>query len=102
MNICADYTWPSVAMGVEVFRKGLYELKARNVRSRYITDITKDNIEYCKDLMQISELRHLNGIKGNFALSEKAYPCILATNQHSGADLDTKLGLVFSHPATQN
>ena len=73
MNICADYTWPSVAMGVEVFRKGLYELKARNVRSRYITDITKDNIEYCKALMQISELRHLNGIKGNFALSEKAY-----------------------------
>ena len=73
MNICADHTWPSVAMGVEVFRKGLYDLKARNVQSRYITDITKDNIEYCKDLMQISELRHLNGIKGNFALSEKAY-----------------------------
>ncbi|MGI0043508.1 MAG: hypothetical protein ACRD47_07335 [Nitrososphaeraceae archaeon] len=31
MNICADYTWPSVAMGVEVFRKGLYELKTRSV-----------------------------------------------------------------------
>ena len=73
MNICADHTWPSVAMGVEVFRKGLYDLKARNVQSRYITDITKDNIEYCKELMQISELRHLNEIKGNFALSEKAY-----------------------------
>ena len=73
MNICADYTWPSVAMGVEVFRKGLYDLKARNVQSRYITDITKGNIEYCKELMQISELRHLDGIKGNFALSEKAY-----------------------------
>lgn len=27
MNICADHTWPSVAMGVEVFKKGLYELK---------------------------------------------------------------------------
>jgi len=73
MNICADYTWPSVAMGVEVFRKGLYELKTRGVESRFITDITKDNIEYCKELMQISELRHLNGIKGNFAISEKAY-----------------------------
>jgi signal transduction histidine kinase len=73
MNICADYTWPSVAMGVEVFRKGLYDLKARNVQSRYITDITKGNIKYCKELMQISELRHLDGIKGNFALSEKAY-----------------------------
>jgi two-component system, OmpR family, sensor histidine kinase VicK len=73
MNICADYTWPSVAMGVEVFKKGLYELKTRNVRSRFVTDITKDNIEYCKELMQISELRHLDGIKGNFALSEKGY-----------------------------
>lgn len=70
MNIC---TWPSVAMGVEVFRKGLYELKTRSVQSRFITDITKDNIEYCKELMQISELRHLDGIKGNFAISEKAY-----------------------------
>ena len=73
MNICADYTWPSVAMSVEVFKKGLYDLKARNIRSRFVTDITKDNIEYCKELMQISELRHLDGIKGNFAISEKGY-----------------------------
>jgi two-component system sensor histidine kinase VicK len=64
---------PSVAMGVEVFRKGLYELKRRNVKSRFITDITKDNIKYCKELMQITELRHLDRIKGNFALSEKGY-----------------------------
>ena len=73
MNICADYTWPSVAMGVEVFKKGLYELKKRNVKSRFVTDITKDNIKYCKELMQISELRHLDGVKGNFSISEKGY-----------------------------
>jgi hypothetical protein len=73
MNICADYTGPSVAMGVEVFRKGLYELKTRNVQSRFITEITKDNIKYCKELMQITELRHLDRNKGNFALSEKGY-----------------------------
>jgi len=73
MNICADYTWPSVVMGVEVFKKGIYELKTRNVQLRFVTDITKDNIKYCKELMQISELRHLDGIKGNFAISEKGY-----------------------------
>jgi two-component system, OmpR family, sensor histidine kinase VicK len=73
MNICADYTWPSVAMGVEVFKKGFYELKKRNVKSRFVTDITKDNIKYCKELMQISELRHLDGVKGNFGISEKGY-----------------------------
>jgi hypothetical protein len=73
MNICADHTWPSVAMGVEIYKKGLFELKTRNVKFRAITDITKDNIEYCKELMQIAELRHLDGIKGNFGISEKAY-----------------------------
>jgi two-component system, OmpR family, sensor histidine kinase VicK len=73
MNICADHTWASVAMGVDVFKKALYELKTRNIQSRFVTDITKDNVEYCKELMQICELRHLDGIKGNFAISEKEY-----------------------------
>jgi len=73
MNICADHTWPSVAMGVEIYKKGLFELKTRKVKFRTITDVTKDNIEYCKELMQIAELRHLDGIKGNFGISEKAY-----------------------------
>jgi two-component system, OmpR family, sensor histidine kinase VicK len=73
MNICADHTWPSVVIGVEIYKKGLFELKTRNVKFRAITDVTKDNIRYCKELMQIAELRHLDGIKGNFGISEKAY-----------------------------
>jgi two-component system sensor histidine kinase VicK len=73
MNICADHTWPSVIMGVEIYKKGLFELKTRNVKFRVITDITKYNIKYCKELMQIAELRHLDGIKGNVGISEKAY-----------------------------
>lgn len=73
MNICADHTWPSVAMGVEVYKKGLSELKTRKVRFRAITDITRDNVKHCKELVQIAELRHLDGIKGNFGISEKAY-----------------------------
>jgi two-component system sensor histidine kinase VicK len=83
MNICADYTWPSVAMDVEVFKKGFYELKKRNVKSRFVTDITKDNIKYCKELMQISELRHLDGIKGNFGISEKGYMASATMQQAS-------------------
>jgi len=73
MNICADHTWPSVAMGVEVYKKGLSELKARKVRFRAITNITRDNVKHCQELVQIAELRHLDGIKGNFGISEKAY-----------------------------
>jgi two-component system, OmpR family, sensor histidine kinase VicK len=73
MDICADYTWPFLARRVEAFRKGIPDVKTRNVKLRFITEITIDNIEYCKELMQISELRHLDGIKGNFATSEKEY-----------------------------
>src|SRR5919197_1400670 len=73
MDICADSTWPSVAMGVDVFRNALIALKKRDVKSRYITTITKDNLDYCKEAMKIGELRHLDGIKGNFSVSEKEY-----------------------------
>ena len=40
---------------------------------RYITTITKNNLSYCKEVMKIGELRHLDGIRGNFAVSEREY-----------------------------
>ncbi|MFL6345244.1 MAG: ATP-binding protein, partial [Nitrososphaeraceae archaeon] len=43
------------------------------IGSRYITTITKGNLSYCKEALKIGELRHLDGIKGNFAVSEKEY-----------------------------
>jgi signal transduction histidine kinase len=73
MDICADSTWPSVAMGIDVFRNALINIKKRGIRSRYITTITKDNLSYCKEAMKIGELHHLDGIKGNFSVSEKEY-----------------------------
>ena len=65
MDICADSTWPSVAMGIDVFRNALIDMNKRGIRSRYITTITKDNLSYCKEAMKIGELHHLDGIKGN-------------------------------------
>jgi signal transduction histidine kinase len=40
---------------------------------RFITEITKDNIDYCKELMQYVELRHAQAVKGNMAVSETEY-----------------------------
>ena len=73
MDICADSTWPSVAMGIDVFRNALIDMNKRGIRSRYITTITKENLSYCKEAMRIGELHHLDDIKGNFAVSEKEY-----------------------------
>lgn len=72
---CIDKEGPSVSIRSEIIRKAIeYAKNVKGLRIRSITEITKDNIDYCKDYMEIvTELRHLDGIKGNFAVSEKEY-----------------------------
>ncbi len=71
--ICADQYWPSVAIGIEVFNEGMFDLKKRNVKCRFITEITKENITFCKELLKIASVHHLPGLKGNFAVNENEY-----------------------------
>jgi two-component system sensor histidine kinase VicK len=73
LDICADSSWPSVAMGVDVYGKALRDASVRGVKLKVVTEITKDNLSYCKEVMKIGELRHLDGNKGNFGVSEKEY-----------------------------
>jgi two-component system sensor histidine kinase VicK len=53
--------------------EGVVKLTNRGVRVRFITEITKGNIAYCKQIMQIAELRHLEGVKGNFGIVDKTH-----------------------------
>ncbi|MGA8844347.1 MAG: ATP-binding protein [Nitrososphaeraceae archaeon] len=74
IDACMDNTRPSLAIDILVLRKAFVDAKKRGVKLRYVTEITKDNISYCKRLLtMVDELRHLNGIKGNFYISETAY-----------------------------
>src|SRR5437899_81614 len=69
-----NYTRPSLAIVLEPIKKAFLHARSRGVRLRYITEITHDNISACKELMTIvDELRHLDGIKGNFMVSETEY-----------------------------
>lgn len=48
--------------------------RKRGVKLRYITEFTRENLPYCKKQMgMVDELRHLNGIKGNFILSDHEF-----------------------------
>ncbi|MFL6358389.1 MAG: ATP-binding protein [Nitrososphaeraceae archaeon] len=74
IDTCMNYTRPELAIVLEPIRRAFLDATNRHVRLRYITEITKDNISYCKELMTIvDELRHLDRIKGNFMLSETEY-----------------------------
>jgi hypothetical protein len=74
IDTCMDHTRPSLAIGIESIKRSFVDAKNRGVKLRYLTEITDANISYCKELMSIvDELRHLDGIKGNFMVSEIEY-----------------------------
>lgn len=74
IDACVDYTRPSLAIDIIILKKAFLDARKRGVRLRYATEINKDNISYCKQLMSmVDELRHLEGIKGNFYISETGY-----------------------------
>jgi signal transduction histidine kinase len=71
---CVDQTRPVLAIDIPVLKDAFLNAKKRGIKLRYVTEITKDNISYCKQLLtMVDELRHLNGIRGNFYISETEY-----------------------------
>src|SRR5919204_2657284 len=74
MDIYFDYRAPSIVVEIDEYRNGYIDIRKRGGRIRAFTEITKDNINYCKKLMKlVDELRHLNGVKGGLAVSETEY-----------------------------
>jgi two-component system, OmpR family, sensor histidine kinase VicK len=74
IDSCYDYRAPSMVIEIEAYRKLLLHIKERGIKLRFLTDINKDNIIYCKELMKFAEeIRHLEGVKASFSISEKEY-----------------------------
>jgi two-component system, OmpR family, sensor histidine kinase VicK len=71
---CVDQTRPSLTIDIVMLKEAFLDAKNRGVKMLYVTEITKDNLFYCKQLLtMVDELRHLDGIKGNFYISETGY-----------------------------
>ena len=74
IDTCMSYTRPSLALSLKPIKKAFLDAKNRGVKLRYLTEITHHNSEYCKELLSlVHELRHLDGIKSNFMISEGEY-----------------------------
>jgi signal transduction histidine kinase len=74
IDSCGDSKSPSVAIKVDMYRKLLVDIKNKGIKIRQVTEITKENIHYCKELLKFGyEIRHLDGIKANFSVSETEY-----------------------------
>jgi two-component system sensor histidine kinase VicK len=74
MDIFFDHRAPSIVVDIEEYRNGYINIRRRGAKIRAFTEITKENIHYCKELMKlVDELRHLDGVKGGMAVSESEY-----------------------------
>lgn len=74
LDTCMTYTRPSLAVSIKPIKDAFLSAKKRGVRLRYITEINHENMEDCKVLLGIvDELRHLDGVKTNFMISEEEY-----------------------------
>jgi two-component system sensor histidine kinase VicK len=82
-DLCLDSTGVSPILEIEPIKKAYFELKNRGVKIRIITEITIQNISYCKEIMNIGDVRHLEGIKGNFVIADGAKYAGIA-NTHDG------------------
>jgi two-component system, OmpR family, sensor histidine kinase VicK len=88
---CFDHTGPSAIFADEegTIWNALLGLMRRGIKLRYLTQITKDNISYCKEMAKERlEVRHLDGVKGNFGISDRR-DCMIYAIQKEG------------HPPTQ-
>ena len=74
IDACVDHTRPPLVAEIKQLRHALLRTKTKGIKLRYLTEITMDNLYYCKELLSIvDELRHLGGIRGNFYVSENEY-----------------------------
>ena len=67
---------------IQSIKKERINAKDRGVKFRYVTDITKENVSYCKQLVEEfnAELRHLDGVKGNFEISDGGKEYVATAN----------------------
>ncbi|MGH9910892.1 MAG: ATP-binding protein [Nitrososphaeraceae archaeon] len=80
IDACGDSNAPAFVL--KVYKKLMENAeKKEGIRLRLLTDINSENIIYCKELMRIAEVvRHVEGIKANFAVRNEDYIGIATSN----------------------
>src|SRR6476619_4732687 len=71
MDGSLDKDGPAIHVLYEPIWNGLVSLKKKGIKIRGITEVTLDNIHYCKKLMKVGEIRHLDGVRTNFGIADK-------------------------------
>ena len=96
LDACLDANGPSVMIDVQSIKEARINAKDRGVNFRYITDINKENISYCKQIIKEfnAELRHLDEVKGDFEINDSGKEYIATATLQKAKPLKQ---LIFSN-----
>jgi two-component system, OmpR family, sensor histidine kinase VicK len=83
-----DANMPKVASKIDWLEKEILATRKRGVRFKVIAEVTSSNLLYCKKLAnRFDELRHLDGIKGMFGVTDTQavvmVPSFLPIEEHN-------------------
>ena len=82
MDISFDHRAPSIVTELAEYRDGYKDILRRGGKIRCLTDITKDNLPFCKKLLDlVSELRHFSGLNGGIAVNGTEYMATTALRE---------------------
>ena len=78
ISVCGNSKFPSQLLLLDITRKAIAASNNRIINQRYLVEVVKDNIQSCKNLMEIapqnnSNFRHSDDIEANFIVNEKEY-----------------------------
>jgi len=86
-DVYADSKGPSYVIKIEAIKKSYIKFVRGGGHIRFITEITEDNTDYCKEIMNFVELRHIEGIKGFVRINEEEYQSNLAIQESKLASI---------------
>src|SRR6202035_5199035 len=79
MDLCTGILAPNQAEGTEEMAKAYFDIAKRGGRLRLIGRITKENVDYCKELTKAIEIRHKDDVSVYFGVSDAEYIALPGT-----------------------
>jgi hypothetical protein len=78
ISICGNSKFPSQLLSLDITRKVIATKNKGTINQRYLIEVVKDNIQSCKNLMEIaaqnnSNFRHSDDVEANFIVNENEY-----------------------------
>ena len=102
--ICGNSKLPKHLLSLEITKETILATANKNnrIKQRYLFEVTKDNVQHCRDLMQIvgydNYFCHSDGIETNFVVNEKEYlGSITLKEPHQQAIYSNMKGVVEQH-----